>query len=144
MHVLWMRQTCGHCGSATPAWSDVCEHCGGLLHSPGRLRAAGVLYLVLGSLLAGGAGYLIVLIAGIVARSDDPEAATLFSGTWWLLALAFGALGFVLLVGVVGILMGVGQVRHGRRSLRLVRVVMVFYVIFWVGAMLIQLLSLLD
>lgn len=139
MQLLWTRQRCGSCGSATPVWSDVCERCGQVLHSPGRLRGAGVLYLVLGSLLAGGAACLIVLIAVIVARSDDPVATMRFSGSGWELALAFGALGFVLLLGVVGILMGVWQVRHGRRNLRLVRVVMVLYVIFWVGAMLVQL-----
>jgi hypothetical protein len=107
------------------------------MHPPGRLRAAGVIYLVLSSLLTGGATYLMVLTAGLVARSDDPEAATRFSGTGWQLALVFGALGFVLLIGVTGILMGVWQVLYGRRNLALVRVAMVLYVIFWTGCMLI-------
>jgi hypothetical protein len=55
----------------------------------------------------------------------------------WQLALVYSALGFVLLIGVTGILMGVWQVLHGRRNLMLVRVAMVLYVIFWTGSMLI-------
>lgn len=137
MQLLWMRQPCGACGAGTPVWSDVCVHCGVVLHPPERLRAAGVLYLVLGGLLAGGAAYLMVLVARIVARSDDPDATTRFDGSAWQLALVFGALGFPLLLGVTGILMGVWQVRHGRRNLALVRVVMVFYVVFWVGSILV-------
>ena len=103
-----------------------------------------MLSLVLGALLAGGAAYLIVLIAGIVARSDDPGATTRFSGTGWQLALVYGVLGYVLLHGAVAVFMGVWTLRRGRRSPRLVRVVMGFYVVFWVVAMLVQLLSLLD
>jgi hypothetical protein len=71
MQVLLMRQRCGGCGAESPAWTDVCSGCGVVLHPPGRLRAAGVLYLVLGSLLTGGATYLIVQIAGMVALSAD-------------------------------------------------------------------------
>ncbi len=141
MQILLMRQRCGGCGAASPAWTDVCQGCGVVMHPPGRLRAAGVIYLVLGSLLTGGATYLIVLIAGVVARSDDPEATTRFSGTGWHLALAFGALGFVLLIGVTGILMGVWQVLHGRRNLALVRVAMVLYLVSWAGSMLILFLG---
>ncbi len=137
MQVLLMRQRCGGCGAESPAWTDVCSGCGVVLHPPGRLRAAGVLYLVLGSLLTVGATYLIVLIAGMVALSDDPEATGRFTGTVWQLALVYSALGFVLLIGVTGILMGVWQVLHGRRNLMLVRVAVVLYVVFWTGSMLI-------
>lgn len=137
MQALLMRQRCGGCGAESPAWTDVCSGCGVVLHPPGRLRAAGVLYLVLGSLLTGGAAYLIVVIAGMVALADDPEATGRFTGTGWQLALVYSALGFLLLIGVTGILMGVWQVLHGRRNLVLVRVVMVLYLIFWTGSMLI-------
>lgn len=137
MQILLMKQRCGACGAASPMWTDVCSGCGVVMHPPGRLRAAGVLYLVLGSLLTGGTTYLIVQIAGMVARSADPEATGRFTGTWRQLALVYSALGFVLLIGVTGILMGVWQVLHGRRNLALVRVVMVLFVIFWTGSMLI-------
>ena len=137
MQALLMRQRCGGCGAESPAWTDVCSGCGVVLHPPGRLRAAGVLYIVLGSLLTGLATYLVVQIAGMVARSGDPEATGRFTGTVWQLALVYSALGFVLLVGVTVILMGVWQVLHGRRNLKLVRVAMVLYVVFWTGSMLI-------
>lgn len=107
-------------------------------------RAAAVLSIILGALLAGGAAYLIVRVAGIVVRSDDPEATTRFSGTGWQLALVYGVLGYVLLHGAVAIYLGVWTLRRGRRSPRLVRAVLVFYVIFWAVAMLVQLVSLLG
>lgn len=141
MQILLMKQRCGACGAASPMWTDVCSGCGVVMHPPRPLRVAGVIYLVLSLLLTGGATYLMVATAGIVSRSGDPEATTRFSGTWWQMALVFGALGFVLLIGVTGILMGVWQVLHGRRNLALVRVVMVLYVIFWTGCMLILFLG---
>jgi hypothetical protein len=138
MRLLATKQRCGSCGSGTPVWSDVCAECGAALHSPRRLRQAGVLYLFLGMLLTAPAEYLILLIARIIARSNDPGATTRFTGGPADVALAFGSLGFVLLLGLVGIAMGAWQVVHGRRNPRLVRVVMVFYVVFWIGAMLIS------
>lgn len=138
MQILVAKQRCGSCGSGTPAWSDVCAECGAVLHSPRRLRHAGVLYLGLGMLLTAPAVYLILLVARILARSDDPGAATRFTGGPADLALVFATLGFVLLLGIVGIAMGAWQVVHGRRDTRLVRVVMAFYAVFWVGAMLIS------
>lgn len=138
MHLLVAKQRCGSCGSGTPVWSDVCASCGVVLHSPRRLRQAGVLYLFLGMLLTAPAVYLILLVARIMARSDDPEATTRFNGGPADIALVFGSLGFVLLLGMVGIAMGAWQVVHGRRNPRLVRVVMVFFVVFWIGAMLIS------
>jgi len=144
MRMPWTRRRCRSCGAATPAWSDVCGRCGRGARSRRWRRAAAVLSLVLGALLAGGAAYLIVLIASIVARSDDPGAATRFTGTGWQLALVYGVLGYVLLHGALAIFMGVWRLRGGRRSPRLMRVVTVFYVIFWVGAMLVQLFSLLG
>jgi predicted nucleic acid-binding Zn ribbon protein len=138
MHLLVAKQRCGSCGSGTPVWSDVCAECGVVLHSPRRLRQAGVLYLFLGMLLTAPAVYMILWAADVVAHSDDPGATTRFSGGAGDAALVFAAMGFVLLLGITGIAMGAWQVVHGRRNPRLVRVVMVFYVIFWVGAMLIS------
>jgi MFS family permease len=141
MRILLLRRPCGGCGSAAPVWSDVCLRCGRVLHPPERLRAAGVLYLGLGVLLTGAAAYLIALVAGIVARSDDPEATWRFTGDAGALALVFGALGFVLVVGVTGLLMGLWQIRHGRRNLALVRLAMLLYLVFWTVAVAVQLLG---
>ena len=141
MQMLLMKQRCGRCGSGTPVWSDVCAECGVVLHPPRRLRQAGVLYLFLGALLTAPAVYMILWVADVMAHSDDPGATTRFTGGPWDAALVFAVLGFVLLLGITGIAMGAWQVVHGRRNLALVRVVMVFYVIFWVAAVLIATLG---
>ncbi|HEX2188603.1 MAG TPA: hypothetical protein VHG51_06870 [Longimicrobiaceae bacterium] len=133
MQILLMRQECGRCSSAVPIWSDVCQECGLVLHSRRQLRAAGVLYLVLGTVLTAPAVYGIVWAAGVMARSDDPAATTRFTGDAWDAVFVFAVFGFVLAVGVVGLAMGGWQVVHGRRNPRLVRVVMVLYVIFWMA-----------
>jgi hypothetical protein len=140
MQILFSRQDCGRCSFGVPIWSDTCPRCGLILHSAKRLRVAGALYLAIGLLLSAAAAYLIVLIAGI-SRSGDPQAKTRFSGGGWEATLIFGALSFVLLLGVIGILMGVWQIRHGRRNPKLVRIVIVLYLIFWAGAMLIRSLT---
>lgn len=141
MQILLMRQRCGRCGSTTPIWSAVCSGCGEILVSPRQLRRAGVLYLVLGSLITFPGLYMIAWVAVIMARSDDPEATTRFTGDAWDAVLVFAFLGFVLTVGIVGLLMGAWQVKYGRRNLRLVSVVIVLNVIFWTGAVLVQVLS---
>lgn len=141
MQMLVVKHRCGSCGSRTPAWADVCASCGGVIHAPRHLRQAGVLYLVLGMLLTAPAVYLILLVARIMAHPDDPGATTRFNGGPADVALVFGSLGFVLLLGMVGIAMGAWQVVHGRRNPRLVRVVMVFYVVFWIAAVLVSFLG---
>lgn len=99
-----------------------------------------MLYLVLGTLLTAPAVHLILLIARIMAHPDDPGAATRFDGGPAGVALVFGSLGFVLLLGIVGIAMGAWQVVRGRRDTRPVRVAMGFYgVFFWAAAVLVSL-----
>jgi MFS family permease len=122
-------------------WSDVCQQCGMVLYSARCLRAAGVLYLVMGLLLSGAASYLMALIASLIHSTDDPDKAARLAKSTWVVALAFGALSFVLLLGVTGILMGVWQIRHGRRNPRLVRVAIFLYLIFMGGVVLVRVLS---
>jgi uncharacterized membrane protein YsdA (DUF1294 family) len=141
MEILLTRQTCGHCGSGTPMWSDVCGQCGTVIHSARRLRAAGVLYMVLGLILSGAAAYLLTLITGRILGADDPEKVARLSESAWTVLLAYGTLGFVLVLGVTGILMGAWQIRHGRRKPKLVRVVIILYLIFMACAALIRVLS---
>ena len=136
-----MQQGCGACGGSVPMWSDVCAQCGLVLHSARRLRAAGVLYLVLGLVLSSGVTYLMLLLGGIMRTSDDPTSTIRFSGGTSGAVLVFGILSFVLLIGVIAILMGAWQIRYGRRNLKLVRVVIVIFVIFFVGAMLVRMFT---
>lgn len=130
MEMLLMRQRCHGCGNGVAVWSDECPRCGLVLHSARRLRAAGVLYLVLGLVLTIAAVGLMALIIVHIVRADDPELKDRLAEGAWVLLMAFGALGFVLVLGVTGILMGVWQIRDGRRNPKLVRVVIILYLIF--------------
>lgn len=142
MRLLLVRQECGACGGSAPVWSDACTRCGLVLHSTRSLRAAGVLYLVLGLPLSVAMSYVMVLLAGIIRHSDDPQSTIRFSGGTWGAVLAFGGLSLGLLIGVIATLMGVWQIRHGRRNPKLVRVLIVIYIIFWTGGMLLRLFTL--
>ncbi|HEX8353511.1 MAG TPA: hypothetical protein VF611_11465 [Pyrinomonadaceae bacterium] len=135
---LLARQGCGRCGAGVPVWSDVCQGCGHVLHSAGRLRAAGVLYLVLGLLLTAPAVYLLAVITRMILH---PDGSGRYTGGVWGLVLAYGSLGFVLTLGVTGLLMGAWQVVYGRRNLNMIRVVMVLYVIFMAAVLAVRMLS---
>ncbi len=131
------RQSCGRCGSGVTVWSDLCGGCGHVLHAPERLRAAGALYLALGLLLTSAAGHLLAAVTRAVIR---PDGSLRFSGGAWGLVLAYGSLGFVLTLGVTGLLMGAWQLAYGRRNLKMVRVVTVIYIIFMAAALAIRFL----
>lgn len=133
-----MRQECGACGGGTPVWSDVCARCGLVLQSAKALRAAGVLYLVLGLFLSTVAAYVMLMLGGVVSPLDDTQSNFRFSGGTWGAVFVFGCISFVLLIGVTVTLMGAWQIRYGRRNPKLVRVAIVFYLIFVVGGTLLR------
>ncbi|HYO62495.1 MAG TPA: hypothetical protein VER08_02450 [Pyrinomonadaceae bacterium] len=135
---LVARQGCGRCGAGVPVWSDVCQSCGNVLHAARRLRAAGVLYIFLGLALTGGTVYLLAAITRMVLY---PDGSGRYTGGVWGLVLVYGLLGFVLTIGVTGLLMGTWQVVYGRRNLKLVRVAIVLYVIFIAAGLAVRLLS---
>lgn len=137
-----MRQECGACGGSTPTWSDVCAGCGLVLQSARRLRTAGVVYLVLGSFLSIVGTYLMLVITGVTSYLFDPPPNVRISGGIWGALLVYGGVSFVILVGVVVTLMGVWQILYGRRNLKLVRVIIVCYIIFWIAGLLLQIFNL--
>jgi hypothetical protein len=98
----------------------------------------GAIYLVLGLALSGGILYLMMVIANIMRHSGDPHATTRFNGTPLQAVMVFGVLSFPLLVGITSILMGVSQLRQGRRNPKLVRVAMLWYLVLAASALLIQ------
>lgn len=135
---LLARQGCGRRGAGVPVWSDVCRGCRHVLHTARRLRAAGVLYLFLGLALTAGTVYLLAVITRMVLY---PDGSGLYTGGVWGLVLVYGSLGFVLTLGVTALLMGAWQVVYGRRNLKLVRVVIVLYVIFMAAGLIVRVLS---
>ncbi|MGV3724523.1 MAG: hypothetical protein ACO1SX_26815 [Actinomycetota bacterium] len=127
-----LNSRCKICGGLVPYWWDSCMKCGTLAHPPWRLRMWGGVYLVIGLLLCVSMGYLMVLIGDIIRHSGDPTAATRFNGTPAQAMGIFAVLWGVMLVGLTGVVMGLWQIRYGRRNLKLVKIAMGWYILLWV------------
>ncbi|HYE75200.1 MAG TPA: hypothetical protein VEF04_17795 [Blastocatellia bacterium] len=121
---------CPACHQANSTHHDVCPNCGYILHAK-SIRVRGAISIVLGSLLVGGMGYLMVLIATIIRHSNDPGASTRFTGSPSAAAGIFAILGFVLLFGIITTIMGAWMLRYGWRNPKLKRIVWIFGIIFW-------------
>ena len=124
---------CQSCGADVQTGAAVCPRCGRAIHNPNRLRALGAFVLVIGIGLTGFLTYLMIWIAGVVAQSGNPQASVRFSGTPRDAALIHLILGTVCLFGVTAIAMGLWMVVRGTRNRKLVKVVMVWYILFWVA-----------
>lgn len=112
-----------------------------LQQSSKRIRRLGWVLLSCGIFLVGFMAYLMVLIAGIMRRSDNPRATTRFTGDSSDAAMIFAILGLVLLFGAGCVAAGAWQIRYGTRNLKLVRVVLVLGAIFYVIGILAQLME---
>lgn len=82
--------------------------------------------------------YLMVLIAGIIRHSTDPNATTRFEGDEFMAVMTFGILGFVLLFGITGVVSGIWQIKYGRRNQKLMRVILFLGVVFIVIGALVE------
>lgn len=131
MYLGGMVQTCPQCSTQAKSWLDWCPDCGTRLSRPSRIRALGWVLMVIGTGLTAGMVYLIVVIAGIMRASGDPDATTRFTGTPSQALMVFGILGLVLVFGLVSVTAGAWQVRHGTRNPRLVKVVLGFAAVFF-------------
>lgn len=84
-----------------------------------RIRKLGWFSVVLGALLV--AGMLFVIF--FEARAMLPGSDTFYTGTHAQAVLMFLALGDVAVFGVVSILAGLWQIKHGRRNKKLLSLV---------------------
>jgi cytochrome b len=97
--------------------------------------------MVIGTGLVAGMAYLIIVIARIIAQSDDPNATSRFTGTPMQALMVYAILGLVLVFGVVSVVAGAWQVRYGTRNPWLVKLVLGLAAIFVSLGVLIQALA---
>ncbi len=125
MYIPALRRKCSQCNQLTHSWANNCVHCNHPFQAPARIRSLGWVLLSFGILLSAGMVYLIVLIAGIIRHSNDPDAATRFAGDEFVAAMVFGVLGMVLMFGITSTVSGAWQIKHGTRNPKLARLMLV-------------------
>lgn len=129
---------CYKCDHETRETGDGCPRCRSKrLLTPKAIRVLGGVLVGLGLFLVLLMGAVTILVAGIVAHSNDPGATTRFSGGKKELALIFGLFGLVIAFGAACTVGGALQLVRGRRSKTVVRVVLGLFVALAVMAQLI-------
>jgi hypothetical protein len=86
------------------------------MHDSTQNRIRGWILLLIGAGVSIAMAYLMVLIGGIMAHSNEPGATTRYSGTAWQAFGIFGVLGLVLLFGVCAGIAGAFQILYGERN----------------------------
>jgi hypothetical protein len=107
----------------------MCLGCGQPIRPPTRARVFGGILFALGLVLSTGTGYLLLMILGVMRRSDDPRATVRFTGDGLDAALVVGVLGVVLAFGLFGVIAGAYQLRYGRRHPKHMRVAFAFAIL---------------
>jgi len=106
---------CRRCGNIALAGMETCIQCGHSLPST-QNRIRGWILLVIGAVLSAGMAYLMVLIGGIMAHSNDPGATTRFNGTAGQAFGIFAILSLVLMFGLCAGIAGAFQILYGERN----------------------------
>lgn len=129
-------RVCYKCDFETAREMDDCPRCGHKLITAGRVKVLGWVLIFLGLFLVVFMGAVTVLVAGIVARTGRPGSTESFSGGPKELALIFGLFGLVIAFGLTCTIAGVSQARSGRRSRKLVKVLMgIFFALIAAGTL---------
>lgn len=138
---LGEARVCYKCDHETREAGDHCPRCGHKrLLTRTAVRALGGVLLGLGLFLVVFMGAIAVIVAGIIARSNDPGATTRFEGGTKEVAVIFGLFGLVIAFGATGAVAGALQLARGRRSKMAVRVILGLFVALLVAAELIYII----
>ena len=131
---------CYKCDHETREAADRCPRCGAkrLMRTTG-IRVLGGLLVAIGLFLVLFMGAISILVAGIVANSDNPGATTRFDGGTKELAVIFGLFGLVIAFGAASAVAGAMQLARGRRSKTMVRVILGIFIALIVVAEIIYL-----
>jgi uncharacterized membrane protein YphA (DoxX/SURF4 family) len=129
---------CYKCDHETREGGDRCPRCGNKrVLTPKAIRVLGGVLLGIGLFLVAFMGTITVVVAGIVAHSNDPNATSRFEGGTKELAIIFGLFALVIAFGATSAVAGAVQLARGRRSKTMVRVILGIFVALVVVAELI-------
>lgn len=122
---------CDGCKFETEEPAGHCPRCRRPLSKTSTVRRLGWVLAVLGGLLAAFMAWLTYVVAGLMARSDEPGAGARFTGDSTDAAFIYGIFGVVLALSVTFVLAGIWQIVYGRRNKWLVLVALVLAGVFW-------------
>ena len=129
---------CYKCDFETREAVDRCPRCGfKRVLTPTSIRVLGGVLVGIGLFLVLFMGAISILVAGIVANSNDPNATSRFEGGTKELAIIFGLFGLIIAFGATSAVAGVMQLVRGRRSKMMVRVILGIFIALIVVAELI-------
>ncbi|PYS87946.1 MAG: hypothetical protein DMF64_21785 [Acidobacteria bacterium] len=95
---------------------------------------------ILGVFLVAFMGTITVYITRIIAQTDEPGAATRFTGGPEMLLFMYGLFGFVILFGLIAMAGGIWQIKYGKRNRKLAYIILGLGVIFLLIGWLVRLL----
>lgn len=131
---------CYKCDFETHEAGVRCPRCGNKrVLTPTAIRVLGGVLLGIGLFLVLFMGAITVIVAGIVAHSNDPGATSRFEGGTKELAIIFGLFGLVIAFGATSAVAGALQLARGRRSKAMVRVILGLFIALIVVAEIIYL-----
>lgn len=131
-------RVCYKCDHETREAVEHCPRCGAKkLMTTRAVRALGGVLVGLGLFLVIFMGAITVIVAGIIAASNDPNATTRFSGGTKEIVLIFSLFGLVIAFGAACTVGGAVQLARGRRSKTAVRVVFGLFIALAVVAQII-------
>jgi hypothetical protein len=120
---------CYKCDHETRGAVESCPRCGNRrVLTTKAIRVLGGVLVGLGLFLVVFMGAITVIVAGIVANSDEPGATSRFEGGTKELALIFGLFGLVIAFGAACTVGGAMQLARGRRSKTMVRIVLGIFI----------------
>ena len=122
---------CDKCNFETDEPVGVCPRCKIALRKTSTVQKLGWVLVVLGGLLTAFMSGLIVLITRIIRTTDEPGAASRFTGDATAAGFIYAVLGVVLALSITFVLAGIWQIRYGRRNKKLVFVVLVLAALFY-------------
>ncbi len=127
-----LAQTCKQCGHKPEAWVNACPQCASVFESPERVRRMGWMASIAGGLLVAMMAVVAVTVGPVITSPPTVPGATPLEPAF--VGRLFFAMGLIGLLGIVAIVSGAWQVRHGTRNRTLVGAMLLLLLAFF-GAM---------
>ena len=117
-----------------------CPECGKRMRPAAQVKVLGWILLLLGTFLVLFMGAITFVVASIISRTGEPGSTQSFNGGPKEILMIFGIFGLVLAFGFASMVAGFWQVRYGRRSKHLVKIMVGIAIALLVIAELVQVL----